>query len=398
MKIHPQTLQTAAALIENFEGVEEEAYLDPIGIPTICAGLTRWSDGTPVRMGDVCDARICRGHLMAQLEKIYIPKMEKIPGWARLGRFRQAVLLSFAWNLGADFYGSSGFETISGVLERGARNPEAYGEMAGALMLYVMAGGRKFEGLVNRRRKEGEIWNKEDDAVTFMIANQDTFLKKAPIEAKLLSAKGKRECKQGEKIEVVQAESIAADSHIWVTLKGDKGEKWAAYGPHWSQEVEAPPTAPAPVTPPPSVPGKIDWSNFSSRVSKYLTVGEVLQYDARRKPRPGSEEEKNLIAICREFDALREAWGGPIGVTSGHRPEPINSQVGGVKGSYHTKGMALDIYPVNESLEKFHKWLLLRWSGGYGDGRHKGFIHIDTRNNGKFDRQASVKPATVWTY
>lgn len=387
MATHPSTLNTAAALIEKFEGIEEEAYLDPIGIPTICAGLTRYPHGAPVRMGDICDTRICRAHLIALLEKTYIPKMEGIPGWHRLGPSRQAVLLSFAWNLGADFYGAAGFETISRVLEEGAKVPEKYKNMAAALGLYVMAGGKKFEGLAIRRAKEAEIWNQEDDGVTTVVANQDTFLKKAPIDSKYLSAEGKKGFSKGDKLELTRADSIAADAHAWFTLKG-AGERWAAYGPHWSPAVGTPA----------AVPEKVVWTDFGAKVSKYLTVGEVLQYDARRKPRPGSIEEKNILAIAKEFDAIREAWGGPLGVTSGHRPEPINAQVGGVPGSYHIKGMALDIYPVNDSLQKFHAWLAQRWSGGYGDGRNKGFIHIDTRNGGKFDKRAGVKPATIWTY
>lgn len=387
MAINPLTLKAAVALIEKYEGVEEEAYLDPIGIPTICAGITQYPDGTVVRMGDVCDSRICKAHLEALLEKSYIPKLSKIPGWDRFGHYRQAVLLSFAWNLGAGFYGAPGFETITAVLEEGARNPEAYRRMRAALGLYVMAGGKRFEGLATRRAMEADIWDKENDSMTVMIANQETFLKKAAIDSEYLSEKGKKLIKKGEKLRLSRVESIAADAHCWYTLEGTT-ERWAAFGPHWSPD-SATPAAPT---------ATVAWGDFGAYISKYLTVGEMLQYDARRRPRPGSVEEKNILALAKEFDAIREAWNGPIGVTSGHRPEPINRAVGGVAGSYHTKGMALDIYPVNDSLQKFHQWLVQRWSGGYGDGRHRGFIHIDTRDGGKFSRQAGVRPTTIWTY
>ena len=49
--------------------------------------------------------------------------------------------------------------------------------------------------------------------------------------------------------------------------------------------------------------------------------------------------------------------------------------------------MALDIYPVGESCAVFYKWLAKRWTGGLGDGCHKGFVHIDTRDNGEFHAQ-----------
>lgn len=388
MAIHPGTLLQAAALIEQFEGIETEAYLDPIGIPTICAGLTRYPNGVPVRMGDVCTKEVCRAHLEKMLLQEFVPAMEGIPGWSRLGAKRQAVLLSFAWNLGAKFYGSEGFETITGVLRDGAKRPEVYAQMGHALGLYVRAGGRVFPGLVARRKREAELWNLENDGTMIYLCKQNTFLKRAPIDSRYLSAQGRQEYLSGAEIAVSAVEEIAGDSHAWVRLNGT-GERWAIYLPHW---IEKSALQPSPKS------SKIDWGNFACPVGQYITVGEVLQYDARRRPTPGSKEEAAIIAVCAEFDKIREAWGGAIGVTSGYRPEPINRQVGGVRDSYHVRGQALDIYPIGESLEKFHSWLLKRWSGGYGDGRAKGFIHIDTRSGGGFDARASVKPATVWMY
>ena len=48
--------------------------------------------------------------------------------------------------------------------------------------------------------------------------------------------------------------------------------------------------------------------------------------------------------IDRVLDPLRESWGGPICVSSGYRCPMLNEKVGGVEGSYHTRGMAADIY------------------------------------------------------
>lgn len=387
------TLQAAVQLIESFEGIETEAYLDPIGIPTICAGITVYPNGESVTLGDVCDARICKAHLISLLQKQYVPALEGIPGWALLGPRRQAVLLSFAWNLGARFYGSEGFETITRVLKEGAKRPEVYAEMPAALNLYVNAGGRPLPGLVERRRREGEIWMKEDNGIMEFTATQATVLKKAPIDSSLLSDAGKRQVKRGESVKVAQVDEIAANNHAWFTLE-ESGERWAVYMPHWeSSTVNQDRQAPSE-----EGPRTIDWNDFACQVGKYITVGEVLQYDLRRKPIVGSAEEKAIIAVCEEFDAIREAWDGPLGVTSGYRPEPINTQVGGVPNSYHTKGMALDIYPIDGSLQKFYTWLVQRWSGGFGDGRNRGFIHIDTRNGGKFSKTPDVKPAVVWLY
>lgn len=390
MAAHPDTLPIAIELIERFEGVEEDAYLDPIGIPTICAGLTVYPNGEPVRLGDHCSKPVCSGYLRTLLDDTYVPALERIPGWEQLGPHRQAVLLSFAWNLGPGFYGSPGFETISRVLREGAVKPEVYGQMSAALALYDKAGSKTLPGLVERRKQEALIWDQEHDPIMEFVALQDTALKMAVLDAKYLSDLGKKTYKAGDVITVSRVEEIPQNSHGWLTLAAGQG-RWAAFLPHWRAATATPAAKPA-------AEQKIDWSDFAAPVGQYITVGEVLQYDARRKPKPGSAEERAIIQICHEFDKIRAAWDGPIGITSGYRPEPINSQVGGVANSYHTKGMALDIYPIGESLEQFYQWLSKRWSGGLGDGRNRGFVHIDTRSGGKFSGTPNARPAVVWTY
>ena len=150
---HPQTTRKAIQLIERFEGVEEDAYLDQVGVATIGAGMTKYPDGSFVRLGDHCSKQVCRGYLESMIENEYIPALAAIPGWTRLGPARQAVLISFAWNLGKNFYGGDGFETISNVLGDGAYDPGVYKQMPGALSLYVTANGKVLEGL--KREKEG---------------------------------------------------------------------------------------------------------------------------------------------------------------------------------------------------------------------------------------------------
>jgi putative chitinase len=392
LKVHPDALQQAVALIEREEGVETEAYLDAVGVPTICAGLTRYPNGSGVRMGDVCKPSICRAYLEQMLRDDYLPGLNKIPGWNRLGPKRQAVLFSFAWNLTSrgDFYGAQDFETITRVLAEGSLDPSKYGQMPAALNLYVKAGGTTLPGLVARRKREGELWMEESGktsggALVFK-ALQDTVLKKAPIDATYLSIRGAKDKRKDDAIRVVRIEEIPQDSHCWVELADGAG-RWCIFRPHWQQEAHAKPPA-----------ARVDWSDFSASVGKYITVGEVLQYDARRQPKPGSQEERNILLMCAEFDKIRAAWGQPLGVTSGYRPEPINREVGGVPGSQHVLGKALDIYPIDGRLDAFYQWISRRWSGGLGDGRNKGFAHLDMRDGGKFHPNADARPVATWLY
>jgi len=67
---------------------------------------------------------------------------------------QQGALLSFAYNLGARFYNSSGFNTISRVL----RNKE-WDKVPDALYLYHNPGTKVAAGLQRRRIAEGKLWD-----------------------------------------------------------------------------------------------------------------------------------------------------------------------------------------------------------------------------------------------
>lgn len=53
------------------------------------------------------------------------------------------------------------------------------------------------------------------------------------------------------------------------------------------------------------------------------------------------------------LEPLREAWGGPIKVTSGYRCEKLNKAVGGVASSAHMRGDAADLQPGNGKIDEF---------------------------------------------
>ena len=89
-------------------------------------------------------------------------------------------------------------------------------------------------------------------------------------------------------------------------------------------------------------------------------------------------DEINLLRLAEQFDSIREAWGAPIGILGAYRPEEK------VVDNYHSKGMALDIYPVQDDLIEFSRWLSKRWTGGIFPNKDKSYIHIDIRRNGAF--------------
>lgn len=73
-----------------------------------------------------------------------------------------------------------------------------------------------------------------------------------------------------------------------------------------------------------------------------------------------------------KLQALREAFGAPITVTSGYRCPAHNRQVGGAKGSQHVKGNASDLYAKDmDRLLKLAKEIFINATPG------PGFIHVD---------------------
>jgi len=141
----------------------------------------------------------------------------------------------------------------------------------------------------------------------------------------------------------------------------------------------------------------IDWNNPNQRVSQYFTVREVTLDDARRKPDPGSTQEKNILKLAAELDKIRDAWGSGIQITSWYRPPNINKEVGGAAQSQHISGLAADIKPTNGKMSEFQDFLKTHWSGGLGTGS-KSFVHVDIRNNGSFMEAGNATPSVTWTY
>jgi GH24 family phage-related lysozyme (muramidase) len=145
-------------LIKEFEGCHLAAYPDPLSgnLPiTIGWGTTRKKDGSPFKLGDKITQKAADDLLMEQCKKEFLPPLRKIPGWKEMTDGQRGALLSFAYNLGAGFYGSGDFNTITKRL----KNKE-WDLVPDALYLYRNPGSNVEKGLARRRKAEGESWKK----------------------------------------------------------------------------------------------------------------------------------------------------------------------------------------------------------------------------------------------
>ena len=148
--------ESGIRLIREFEGCHLKAYPDPLtgGLPiTIGWGSTRDFDYTPFKRDRTITQEYADRLLEHDLSNRFLPKLEKIPYWNEMNERQQGALLSFAYNLGADFFNSSGFNTIS----RKLREKDWKGVPA-ALELYRNPGTKVEVGLRRRRIAEGKLW------------------------------------------------------------------------------------------------------------------------------------------------------------------------------------------------------------------------------------------------
>ncbi len=145
-------------LIKEFEGCHLHAYPDPLtgGLPiTIGWGSTKDFNGQPFKMGRTITQEYANKLLEFDITNRYLPFLQKIPYWSELNDNQRGALLSFAYNLGAGFYGGSGFNTISRNLRE--KNWQAIPK---TLEMYRNSGTNVESGLLRRRIAEGQLWEK----------------------------------------------------------------------------------------------------------------------------------------------------------------------------------------------------------------------------------------------
>lgn len=132
-------LAVSGSLIAYFEGRSLLAYLDPVGIPTICEGVTKG-----VKLGDKrthaeCDEALAHE---VRLHAAIVDKYVTVP----MSPNTYAALVSFVYNVGeGNFRNSTLLRKLNVGDKVGACNE---------LNRWVYAKGKKLNGLVERRRQE----------------------------------------------------------------------------------------------------------------------------------------------------------------------------------------------------------------------------------------------------
>lgn len=97
-------------------------------------------------------------------------------------------------------------------------------------------------------------------------------------------------------------------------------------------------------------------------MKNYFTIQELIASDTAKKFNIDNTPSPEIRAHLKELidnllNPIREAWGGPVLVTSGYRCPELNTKVGGVKTSAHMRGYAADLIPGNGQRAKFIKFV-----------------------------------------
>ena len=135
-------------LICGFEGKRLTAYDDGVGVWTIGFGTTVYPNSIKVKKGDACTEAQAKAYMAHDLKKFEsaVNNAVTVP----LSQNQFDALVSLAYNIGTNaFSGSTLVKKLNSNDFRGA---------ADQFDVWVNAGGKRMQGLVNRRGKEKALF------------------------------------------------------------------------------------------------------------------------------------------------------------------------------------------------------------------------------------------------
>lgn len=215
--------QNGVDLLKQFEGISLDAYQDAGGTWTIGYGQTYYEDGRPVQSGD----HISLEQAYSLYESI-LPRYEAIVnkhlGILELTQNQYDALVSFAYNLGE----GPTIEAINAIKSNTFTRE--------FMLQYVHAGGKRIQGLVNRRNKEADLFFSGVKEVTKEV------IKEVPINNAYIEGEGSQTVGEAEaKIPLFMVKTknrsfeingsstkffmyAIGISFIWLTAKGILGK------------------------------------------------------------------------------------------------------------------------------------------------------------------------------
>ena len=135
-------------LICGFEGLELKAYDDGVGVWTIGYGTTIYPNGAKVKKGDTCTLEQAKSYMTHDLKRFESAVCENVRVGLNQNQFD--ALVSLTYNIGIGAF------TKSTLLKK--LNAGDYKGAAAQFDVWVIAGGKRLDGLVKRRAKEKALF------------------------------------------------------------------------------------------------------------------------------------------------------------------------------------------------------------------------------------------------
>lgn len=138
----------------------------------------------------------------------------------------------------------------------------------------------------------------------------------------------------------------------------------------------------------------IDWTNPACAVSDHFSVKDCIWLGhlgrlANELDGLDSRLKERLIETCEMAENIRSVLDRPLRVTSMYRPPEYSVSVGGSEHDVHTRGIAIDFYPIGMEIAEAKK-ILRPHLASLGIRMERGtdvWIHIDSHEPGPSGRE-----------
>lgn len=137
-------------LLEQFEGLRLEAYLDSAGIATIGFGTIKYPNGSKVKLGDKITKTQAKEYKLYDLKEFESTVNTSVP--VPLSQNQYDALVSISYNIGSNAFKNS---TLLKKL-----NASDYKGAAEQFLVWNKVNSKRVQGLVNRREAERNLFLK----------------------------------------------------------------------------------------------------------------------------------------------------------------------------------------------------------------------------------------------
>lgn len=147
--------QNCLDIIKKWEGYRSDAYIDPVGIPTVGYGTIRYPTGRKVKLGDIISEPEAEAFLKFEVDEVVENLKSPLQG-INLSQNQFDAIVSLCYNIGVGGFKQS---TILRKLKEGNFSAAAAG-----FDLWnkgtINGEKRPLKGLTNRRREERDLFEK----------------------------------------------------------------------------------------------------------------------------------------------------------------------------------------------------------------------------------------------